>query len=126
MSKCEYYTRGHKFLGKRNIEFLGKEFSLNIYKSKTRDASKTRFLIWFNEHDVCAIVWKDNSLHINDVGKTDDGRNWYSYSTHRVDKIISDTPKELKKSKNCMISYSDALNKAFSEKVFETYMKLAS
>ena len=76
----EDYTKGVKLLAEVDLSFEGRVIKVNIYKSKTRDASKKRFLVWFPEHSTCSMVWKGFNININDVGKSPEGHNWYSYA----------------------------------------------
>ena len=77
------YTRGVKFLGAKKIMSEGTEVDVNIYKSRTQDKSRTRFLVWFPKYHSCSMVWIDGSadyVNINDVSKSPEGKNWYSYA----------------------------------------------
>lgn len=76
----EDYTKGVKLLGAVDLAFEGRVIKANIYKSRTKDASKKRFLVWFPEYSTCSMVWKDLNVNINDVGKSPEGKNWYSYA----------------------------------------------
>jgi len=80
METEKLYTKGLRLLGKEVFEFEGREICAHIYKSRTRNKSKKRFLVWFPEQCTCSMVWKDRNININDVSKTSDGKNWYSYA----------------------------------------------
>lgn len=119
------YTYGHKFLGTEIIDFCGLLITANIYKNKKRDESKTRFLVWFPEHRFCVMVWKDYTININDVSKTSDGKNWYSYSDHNVAKLLALATKELENSSVYSIEYKSAIKYAFAEKLFKKHQEFA-
>jgi len=76
----EDYTKGVKLLGEVALPFESRVIKVNIYKSRTRNASRKRFLVWFPEHGTCSMVWKDMNININDVSKSPEGKNWYSYA----------------------------------------------
>lgn len=95
----KYFTSRNTFLSTVTIKYNDKDIEVNIYKSKIADKQKIRFLVWFPQKMFCAMVWKEGYVYlsINDVSKTESGKNWYSYQDDKVYDLIGLKDRDSKK-----------------------------
>ena len=118
------YTKGHKLLGTKIIDFCDLNLKAEIYKSKTRNSDKTRFLVWFPDYNFCAMVWKDYKINMNDVGKSPDGKNWYSYANSETLKMLNSTSTKFMDYQKYSIEYDSAILYYLAEQLFASHNKL--
>jgi len=107
------FTKGLKRLGIKHFSFAGNEITAHIYKARTRNKSRKRFLVWFPEHNTCSLVWLDGSTNISDVARHD-GKNWYSYADTGTKKVIGkdwkeDSYKELREFAELLFGFHEDL-----------------
>lgn len=118
------YTKRLSFLNTEIIDFCGMKITVKIYKTRSKKEARKRFLIWLPDYKFCAIVWKDFTINVSDVGKTANGENWYSYNDCKILSVLKEAPEKLENHENVKKDYDEALKYAFAKIVYEKHEEL--